>query len=1267
MCPRTPTRSPACEAKRDSVTPCTPVELARTRALRRTRQVVVDRDMEDEGSEDSNVDGFEYFDVVATESRPAQAVNTVKLEVKSEPESDPLPVAPPQPPVCKKRCSMTTHRLGVSTFCSEECAKHQGHESEASPCLCHLHAELDRWYPGDESSESSVDDPPEDEEAHRRDEEWYPSLIMDDLPWCLATPQRRRVTTVQPIMDTGAHHPNACTPLIPGVLDPLPRVATLPFASIAYQCSFGDSVEVSQATNRPEEGSETPSERVDAQAAPADTPSPPDVRVDPHPITRHDGETVARWIICRSVVPSTCQTCVECPTCDPLLPCRHETPTPQSAGTLAYKPTNCSHRACFDNVHRGQGCSQEERRRRPYLAHADENSIFAQSLVRPGSVMLDFGDLDVAYVQPATLLRMVRQGGWATFSVPPPGHTQEEDGDRSADPTYGAVGGKTPLGDLVRFCFPPDPAATLQNYNFVDSTGYYLGWDHFFQPSERSTWLEDRLNVSPDTPPPLVECSNSDQDDDVSDEPWFDRGEWPLWLPRAMWDTLQSIEADLPPKRFHLMFDNPKDLADNAKQFGLDDPRTADLQEWVDLWEWAREPADHDTEEALHLQAEVRRRSRLKMFGATPAADVSATLCSVRTIPLDLGVPPQTKGGVRAIAPSLTKKQERKAAKFEGYRTTLYNVYLAAGARGVHWMDLDSDDSCEERRVLFVARIQNFKADALAPKLSAWRRWEQWCAQNSVPPFRPSPMKVSKYIIHRSEKGPSVANSVFHDLQWIETHMGIQLCTSESSVKSLSSIRDDNTDTVTKQAEVATPSLHTRAVDKLRSMHVKQETGTVATLIRLVMIWAIGCIRFKHGQDSKVTKTTARFIHYRCRAGKRRVKGRQVPFDWVVPRIIAPGIDLWQGVDELYAGLLAQGCVPSFWLPDLAASKWEDVSAETEWLPQPMPYDKAQRMLRGVGSCLGFAAAWVKLWTSYTPRRWAPTCGEAIGFSDPQQQALGNWVDIPNNANKAPTSGATFLMSRHYAANNDVMAGDVKGLMLVSLYLAFEAHDGAQAPVQITADCAAAEIQALRQLHAVYSPAAIEKMWFSCEWAAKVHDSEVPPPSAVHIRTAQEISAAGVQENGSAAVVKSLAPTQDDAPSPSNLKSTELVLPAVADAESSSSDSQSSDDASASSDAPDQDASQCWFIQKEQAVTHFTMFRESNRLVPYCRERGCTPFDRPPVLQGDMYDLHHLTGRTQGAHIACFRRISTHAQEAWRRAFTDHEGGTGDAVVSDAE
>ena len=105
-----------------------------------------------------------------------------------------------------------------------------------------------------------------------------------------------------------------------------------------------------------------------------------------------------------------------------------------------------------------------------------------------------------------------------------------------------------------------------------------------------------------------------------------------------------------------------------------------------------------------------------------------------------------------------------------------------------------------------------------------------------------------------------------------------------------------------------------------------------------------------------------------------------------------------------------------------------------------------------------------------------PALGPVIGFSDPQQQALGNWVEIPEGET-IKQAQAKYFMPRHYSDNKGLLAGDVNGILVAALHKAFSANDS---KVIITPKHKHEENEALRMWRKMVEE--IETDWFPDSW-----------------------------------------------------------------------------------------------------------------------------------------------------------------------------------------
>ena len=214
--------------------------------------------------------------------------------------------------------------------------------------------------------------------------------------------------------------------------------------------------------------------------------------------------------------------------------------------------------------------------------------------------------------------------------------------------------------------------------------------------------------------------------------------------------------------------------------------------------------------------------------------------------------------------------------------------------------------------------------------------------------------------------------------------------------------------------------------------------------------------------------------------------------------------DLWQLIDPLYNGI--PDC--SFVIPDLAVGKWIGFRACTTWIAQAMPFGRFSTLFRGLLFSRGFDKDWIFFFTTYSLRRWMPTCAGAVKFSREQRQALRTWIEQPEAEDKTASDRAVFLMRLHYNADRTLMAGHVKGLAVTCLHSFLDIDDTTK-QVTVQKEHVSQELDHIRAV--MTSPASdgtpivdfISKIWHSMEWQAGDGDSGPPPfPAAAILRPA---------------------------------------------------------------------------------------------------------------------------------------------------------------------
>ena len=699
---------------------------------------------------------------------------------------------------------------------------------------------------------------------------------------------------------------------------------------------------------------------------------------------------------------------------------------------------------------------------------------------------------------------------------------------------------------------------------------------------------------------------------------------WPSDIDQKLLEVIYKMQEDMHPARFYGLFSDEEDCVAWAVKEGVEESHASRI------WAWAAN--------SVFLQDKRRdkaiREDRFKI--PQPLAELqsaySVSLVNKRIMPVTLNGSANTEIQVAKSRRIGMSKEDKRAAKLTAYKEFMYDLYIAAGPRGQHWMIIHDEEEMGVRREVILSKLDKFTdPSALQGKRSNWRRWEQWAKERGICPFGPRELEVARYIRSRSGGGHTAANGVYQALLFLETYVGVRLHTDKDNVIAMGERKPRAAGVASKQAEIATPSIYLRIFWFCKKRAEAGEGGTVVVLGMLILAWMVACIRAKHAQTSWITKVSSRFIHWWCPEGKRRVQGVRVPFAWLIPRVVGPGLDIWPYMDKVY-GALKEGedTKLPFFIPDVDVKGWQDLNADTPWLPRAMEQDKMSKMFRGMCVAVGVAADWAAMMTTYTLRRFAPTCGGAMGYNEEQMQALSSWQEIPQHRDKKPDARARFIMSRHYDGSTDLMSGDLKGVMVVALHYSFKVSGDLKGD-SIRQDHLDEELKIMRKVKSGETPDKLEQQWMSEHWEIGKDEAEAKPIK-ITVEAKHEFSWA--QPKGAAASDES--EVEEDPSSGSDNSS-----------ESSGEEGRSVDE--------EVDLSTGWFIQTQGGPTHFVWSQPDKGLpVPFCRKPSGAPFGRMPYMCGTCDKLDALTGITKGAHIQCLMLAPAAVQSAWKRFAGDN-------------
>ena len=692
----------------------------------------------------------------------------------------------------------------------------------------------------------------------------------------------------------------------------------------------------------------------------------------------------------------------------------------------------------------------------------------------------------------------------------------------------------------------------------------------------------------------------------------------------------------------------------NARDFAAYFETAEEVQKWTS----DAHVIDH-TVQAVSLWQALRRETELSRdrdvrvaVSGMPDDELSRQLDGPETmiplrsrntmIPFSMAGTAGPDPNVQSLSTLRSPTSRNDCSRIQRLKDVLYAVYESAGCKGSAWVDAKSEQDRVARKDMILIPMKDMEQAEVSAKVSAWNAWVQWC-QGQCPEIdmhEPGVLDISRYLQWRGRTAPTAAMGAYRGLAWLQGHIGIKFHTDTDTIAALNRRNNEVSGArPVKQAEVPTPSFYTKCIHLIResTTSTKRMSSTSCNIIVMLLVICIGCVRLKHAQISWVKQVTARFIVFYCPKGKRKIRGLRIPFEWAIPRKIAPDVDVWEYLAPVYDSLAKiTGEQVKYVMPNVAANAWGEIRAGTEWVPGPMSYEKFRSVLIGVACYLGVDPQWAKTWTTYSPRRWMPTLASHMGFSLEQKQSIGNWQDVPEHSAKEDHEKAKFPMCQHYSGQKTVLSGHCKGIIVTALHMRFTLGEG---DVKITPGHAEGEFESLRSLQSQKMSEAIEAEWFKDTW--KSGEDSVAPALAIEpvVRSVNILTKTSADHATASALPIKATSADHTAASALPIKDTE----------------DSMEEASASSDQASslQEEGGEWFMQGCKGPIHVVIARSGNQPIPWCRYKA-GPFGRSPVAQGYMSDRHVAIG-SAGMHVACIAAMPPADREKWLNWFNSDD------------
>ena len=313
----------------------------------------------------------------------------------------------------------------------------------------------------------------------------------------------------------------------------------------------------------------------------------------------------------------------------------------------------------------------------------------------------------------------------------------------------------------------------------------------------------------------------------------------------------------------------------------------------------------------------------------------------------------------------------------------------------------------------------------LGALLSTLRRWREFALRLGFELAQPTALQLNTFLKEVARGGPTAGSAVFHALNWFRAQFGVQFPLDHWLVRGFKLLPVGHT---SQQKLELQPWEFVNMLLKLR-----QSSGT-NSLVLAFMLWAaVSCIRFEHVQRSKFDRSEGNALFFTCSQGKARRQGARPAFQWAMPDIPFPGFSLVKIVQDFVTlELLPERNYlwPALQLDPL--DLWQ-VTEHTPWrLDRKLSRGRFLELLRRALLDLGTAPDQAQTAGFNRLRRFLPTLGNVVRLSPQDQQAVGNWVEIPTGGGPIPNqkSRATWTMGIHYSGQRALHSALVKKALL---------------------------------------------------------------------------------------------------------------------------------------------------------------------------------------------------------------------------------------------
>ena len=290
---------------------------------------------------------------------------------------------------------------------------------------------------------------------------------------------------------------------------------------------------------------------------------------------------------------------------------------------------------------------------------------------------------------------------------------------------------------------------------------------------------------------------------------------------------------------------------------------------WGMAWRQARQRAAHGAS-SMRLVGKATTSPTTSSLASTSSLTSTSSLAADHS---GRGPPHAAPATVAADHPHTGQEerpsnplQQKERSKKYAQTSTLRAIWERADAKGLHW----HAGTMLERDVRwgYLARAGlRLSASALSKHVTTWACWEAWAAEQQakgqdVDIFQPNPISVASFLDVEQRRGATLGRSRLESFVWLRRRIGLDVPVKDILLTDFVNLPESH---VAKQAEVMSPAMFVNIVGFINK---GQRAKTLEA--RLVLFWALACVRQKHLEISSLTEVTEQFLVGWCPEGKSR-------------------------------------------------------------------------------------------------------------------------------------------------------------------------------------------------------------------------------------------------------------------------------------------------------------------------------------------------------------------------------------------------------------